>query len=110
MEVHGLTVIESDGRRVVWSGDGPRVCPVIRLLVYRLSGGATSDGGEVDVGGTTDTADCGSPQDVGTLLSQWHAGSWPDRADGEFHVRHGGQRHRLQYCLDLRHLSVVHQA
>ena len=39
-----------------------------------------------------------------------HAGAGADRAAGELHVRHGGQRHRVQHGVDLRHLSVVHPA
>ncbi len=34
-------------------------------------------------------------------------GAWTYRADGELHVRHGGQRHRLQYGLDVRPVSVL---
>ena len=64
MEVHGLAVIESDGGRMVWSGNGPGVCSVIRLLVYGLSGGAAGDGGEIHVGSTPDAADCGSSKDA----------------------------------------------
>ena len=33
-----------------------------------------------------------------------------DGADGVVHVRHGGQRHRLQHGLDLRHLPELHRA
>ena len=49
-------------------------------------------------------------QHAAALFSARHAGSRPHRSACQFYVGHGRQRHRLQYRLDLRHLSVLHQA
>ena len=48
------------------------------------------------------------PDDAGALLPVGHARPRPHRADGVVHVRHGGQRHRVQHRLDLRHLPGLH--
>ena len=49
----------------------------------------------------------GAADDDGAVLSRRHARARTDRADGELHVGHGGQRHRLQHRLDVRHLPVL---
>ena len=41
---HVRPIAKSHGHRMVWLGNGPRIRAVFRLLVYRLSGRATSDG------------------------------------------------------------------
>ena len=44
----------------------------------------------------------------GEVLSSRHAGCGAHRADGFLHVRHGGQRDRVQHRLDLRHLPELY--
>ena len=50
------------------------------------------------------------PADARPLLPAGRAGPGSHRADGLVHVRHGGQRDRLQHRLDLRHLPELHHA
>ena len=45
------------------------------------------------------------PADAAPLFSVGNSRARPDRVDGVVHVRHGGQRDRVQHRLDLRHLS-----
>ena len=47
------------------------------------------------------------PMMMARYYPEGHARPRTDRADGELHVRHGGQRHRLQHRLDLRPLPVA---
>ena len=44
------------------------------------------------------------------VLSGRDAGRRTDRPDGVLHERHGGQRHRVQHRVHLRHLSELHPA
>ena len=52
----------------------------------------------------------GDPDAAAALLPDRHAGPRPDGAAGELHVGHGGQRHRVQHRVDLRHLPGLHPA
>ena len=52
----------------------------------------------------------GHADHAGPLFPGGIAGAGPDRADGIVHERHGGQCHRLQHRLYLRHLSELHRA
>ena len=44
----------------------------------------------------------------GEVLSRRNAGRRAHRPDGFVHVGHGGQRHRVQHGVDLRHLPELH--
>ena len=47
---HGRRGQQPDACRMVWHGGRPGIRVGVRLLVYRLPGGAAGDGGRVDVG------------------------------------------------------------
>src|SRR6266516_693485 len=61
-------------------------------------------------GGFENSYNMAIPFAMASLLPQWNPGPWPDRVTRGVYVGHGRKRHRLQYCLDLRHLPFIHQA
>jgi hypothetical protein len=67
LEPHRLAVPEPDGRRVVRPGDGPRVRPLLRLLVHGLPRGPEGARGRLDDGRTAHAADRGDPEDALSL-------------------------------------------
>ena len=54
--------------------------------------------------------DLAIPQMLCRYFPAGHAGARPLRADGVVHVGHGGQHHRVQHGVDVRHLPELHQA
>ena len=64
LAVSRLRRTEPDGRRVVRDGDGPRLRPLLRLLVHRLPGGAAGHGGRIDERRAADPAARRAAQDA----------------------------------------------
>src|SRR5437762_4864325 len=64
VEIHGQSLAQSDGSRMVRDGDGTWLRALVWLLVHGLPGRAAGDGGEFHVSGSANSADRGSAKDV----------------------------------------------